>query len=110
MNEKKQIRKLIVAAVLFIATLLLIAVSFTGCSTLDRCIDTLEYDHYNFYNNTKAVFVVRRVNKTLYCQSPSGLKFYKIHEEQPLPDTIILSEHKWVYAEARFINRIPYER
>lgn len=71
--------------------------------------DKLEASHYHFYDRTKALIVVKRKRNRVYCRSAAGQQYYVIcdvhHRIQS--DTIILRDNKWVYAQTRFINKIP---
>ena len=77
----------------------------TSCSATNELIDSVEESNRVFMEKTKALFVIDRCEKTLICSNPQGTRFYVVKERfYPLPDTIVLKEHTWVYRETRIIK------
>jgi len=85
---------------------------FTQCSTLNHTIDSIEYAHNLYWNETKAIIVVECKGKYIYCVSPTGTRYYRVKDEfnRIHTDTIILLENKWVYEETKFIKYLPVRK
>jgi len=89
--------------------MLIVLAILIGLISLCQTIKKIEEPAYNFYYNTKALIVVKRVGNKLYCKSPAGINFYRVTDmfNQVTSDTIILSQNRWVYAQTKFIKQIP---
>lgn len=85
--------------------------TFIAVAIMQSCYlaDKIEASHYHFYDHTKALIVVKRTKHKVYCKSPSGQRFYMVRDiyNRIQSDTIVLRDNKWVYAQTRFINKIP---
>jgi hypothetical protein len=94
-------------------SIILITLLLSSCF-VNRFADKMEASHYHLYNDTRALFIVKRDRINLTCVSPTGLKFYAItdyYNRTKDSDTIDLRYglNNWVWDNIKFMDPLPQQ-